>query len=356
MVKKILPLLFIVFLWLIFSKPFFLDNKIPYPADFQVNHFSFWGEYEKFASPIRNPAQPDVVSQIMPWKHLVIELWKNYQIPFWNPYSFSGVPLLANYQSSPFSVTNIFYFFVNFENAWSFAVLTQPLLAGIFMYLFIRSLKLKTFSAVLAAISFMFCGFITVWMSYTTLSLAISFLPLSLFAIEKYQANKQYRFLVLLSLTFPLSFFSGHFQISIYFALFVFAYIIFKLVENGNKYDFVNYLSFSFLGILLASPQIIPSIELYQESFRSSIFQKINAVAWKHLPTIISPDFYGNPVTRNNFFGNYAEWNIFSGVLPFLLGIYSLITHSKKVLFFALMALVSLLLSFNSPILDLFIK
>ena len=80
----------------------------------------------------------------LPWKKLTIDSLNDFQIPFWNPYSFSGTPHLANYQSGTFSITNLFYFIFDFNIAWSFAVLVQPLLAGIFTYFFVRSLKKRS--------------------------------------------------------------------------------------------------------------------------------------------------------------------------------------------------------------------
>ncbi len=356
MVKKISPIFFIFLVWLIFSKPFLIDNKIPYPSDLQVNQFSLWSSYPKLLGPVKNPAQPDVISQIMPWKKLTIESLKNFQIPYWNPYSFSGTPHLANYQSSPFSITNSFYFIFNFKMAWGLAVLIQPLLAGIFTYIFARSLKRSKIASTLAAISFMFCGFITTWMSYTTLSLAISFLPLALFSIEKYYESKKTRFLILISASIPLSFFSGHFQISIYFLIFILLYISFKFYETKNIKDFLTTLIFTFFGILLSMSQILPSLELYLNTYRSTIFQKIEAVPLKYLATIIAPDYYGNPVTRNNIFNSYAEWAAFLGIIPFLLGLYALSIKSKKTIFFFLMSLIALLISIDSPILDSFVN
>ena len=356
MIKKHFPFLFIVIVWLIFAKPFFINHQIPYPADYQVNHSDLWSSYSSFWGVVKNPAQPDVISQIFPWKHLVIDSWKNGQVPLWNPYILSGNPLLANYQSGVFSSINILFFLFNFKIAWSMAVLIQPLLAGIFMYLFTRSLKLGKFSSLISAVSFMFCGFITTWMSYTTLSLAISFLPLGLFAIEEYSQTKLKRFLFLLFITFPLSLFSGHFQTSLYFVLYVLAYIAFKFFETRNKKDLINYLTFSFLGIAFSSIQILPSIELYLQAVRSDIFQKISPLQLTHLTTILAPDFYGNPVTRNDIFGNYAEQSSFLGVIPFLLSIFAFFSKSKKVTFFFIMAVVSLLLCINSPLVDLFIS
>ncbi len=356
MIKRIFPIFIIFFVWLIFSKPFFLENKIPYPTSYQLNSLSLWNNNESYLGPIKNPAMPDVVTQIMPWRYLTIESWKNLTIPLWNPYSFSGTPHLANYQSAAFSITNLFFFIFNFNNAWGLAVLIQPLLAGIFMYLFIRSLKLSQAAGIVASISFMFSGFITTWMSWTTLSLAISFLPLALYSLEKYFEIKKAAYLLILFISIPLSFFSGHFQISLYFLIFVILFLFFKLIETKNKSAFIGSLIFLILGTLSASIQLIPSIELYQNASRSLIFEKINAIPFYHLSTIISPDFYGNPVTRNNLFGHYIEWNMFTGVVTFFLSLYAISIRSKKIIFFIFMAILSLSFSLNTPILDALIN
>src|SRR3989344_5075205 len=114
MVKRIIPLFVIFCVWLIFSKPFFIDGKIPYPSDFQVNHYSLWNSYKDFLGPVKNPSMPDVVDQIMPWRKFTIDSWKDLTVPLWNPYSFSGTPHLANYQSAVFSITNLFFFILSF--------------------------------------------------------------------------------------------------------------------------------------------------------------------------------------------------------------------------------------------------
>jgi len=354
--NKSLPVLFIIIVWLIFSHPVFLNNKIAYPSDFQVNSASLWNQYEEFWGPVKNPAMPDVVNQIYPWKKLTIDSLKNGQIPFWNPYSFSGTPHLANYQSSTFSITNIFFFFLDFKNAWSLAVVVQPLLAGLFTYFFIRSLRLSREAGIIAAISFMFSGFITTWMNYTTLALAIAFLPLALLSIEKYLINKRLLWLFILSLSMPLSFFSGHFQTSLYLGLFVYGYILFKLILDKNIRDFVYFNIFYFLGLFIASPQILPTIEFYLSSFRGSNFEKISPLPFSHLPTVLAPDFYGNPVTRNNFSLIYAELSSYAGVIPFFLALFALTVKNKNSIFFVITAIIALLFSLDTPLLDLIVR
>lgn len=352
------PLLFILSVWVIFSSPYLFQNKTPFPSDYLVNNFTPWSDYKNFWGPVKNSAMPDIVDQIYPWKKFTIENLKNGQIPLWNPYSFSGNIHLANYQSSVLSPFNVLLVLMEIRTAWTFLILLQPLLSGIFVYLFIRSLSLSRPAGLIASISFMFSGFMTVWMGYATLGYAILFLPLSLFAIESYLKSQRKRFAVLLSLTIPLSFFSGHFQISLYFLGFLSAYLGFKTIFTNTKVLPAKLFLFLIFGVLLSMPQILPSVEAYQQAVRSSFFARSEIIPLTHLATIISPDFFGNPVTRNNPIGHYAEWAIFSGTIPFLLAILALfgLRKNNHIIFFTAASAVSVLLSFDTLFSDLIIR
>lgn len=356
--RRFWPFIFILGVWLIFSLPYFLNNKVPFPSNYQVNLFSPWSVYENFKGPIKNNAMPDIITQIYPWRHLSIEEWLTGNVPFWNPYSFSGTLQLANYQSAVFSPFNILFFILKFVDAWTILVLLQPLLAGIFMYLFIGSLgNFSKPARLISAISFMFCGFITVWMGYATLGYAILFLPLALYSTEKYLKDKQKRYLFLLTLTIPLSFFSGHFQTSLYFFSTVIAYVLFKAFVGKRGREGFSLLLYCFFGILLTMPQVIPSLEFYLQSTRNDLFLKIEEIPWSYLPTLISPDFYGNPVTRNDWFGHYAEWSSYSGILPLLFAVFIIIHRKiKRISFFLILLFVSFILSHGSPLSDLLIN
>lgn len=346
------PIIFIFALWFAFSSPYFIRGKVPFSSTYLVNFFPPWSYYREFWGPIKNNAMPDVNSQVYPWRKLAIDSYKQGQMPLWNPYSFSGNPLLANYQSAVLSPFNILFFILPFINSWSILVLLQPVLAGIFTYLFFRQLTVSKAGSLLGSIAFMFCGFMVVWMAYATLPMAICFLPLALFAIEKYSQTKEKKFLFLLTLTIPFSFLSGHFQMSLYFLLASFSYVVFKAIQTKNLYAFTYALYAIFFGLFLSLPQIIPSIVFYENSVRSGIFATGGGIPFKYLVNIFSPDFYGNPITRNDWFGTYAEWASFVGIIPFLLTFFALFfkIKNKHVLFFFIIALVTLLLAIDSPL------
>jgi hypothetical protein len=213
-IKSHFGMIFIIIVWIVFALPFFTKGLVPFPSDYLVSFFSPWSAYQ-MGGPVKNDAMPDIIGQIYPWRYFAIETFKSGQIPLWNPYSFSGTPHLANYQSAVLNPLNIGFFLFPFITWWSILIILQPLLAGFFTYLFLKSLKRSEWAAVVSAVSFMFCGFITSWMAYGTLGFAILYLPLSLYSVEKYMNSKKYRYLFLLAITLPFSFFSGHFQISI---------------------------------------------------------------------------------------------------------------------------------------------
>ncbi len=337
----------------VFGLPYFIHGLPPFPADFLVNRFPPWQYF--YGTVIKNDALPDVVTQMFPFKHLVIGMWKEGIVPLWNPYSFAGTPFLANFQSAVFHPLNWLFFLLPEIDAWSLLILGQLFLAALFAFIFVRKIGLSRLASLLTAFSFAFCGFMTTWLTYGTLSMAIVFLPLALLAIEKI-FEKKYCFLILLPLAVAFSFFSGHVQTSTYLMAAVFAYLLFKLVETAQSKEFVFGLIFFCLGIGLTAVQIIPTIELYNLSVRSVSFGVSEVIPFKYLITLLAPDFYGNQVTRNNWLGNYVEMTGFFGVIPLILALLALVSiRNKKTAFFAFVFIFSLILTLPTPLLDLLV-
>jgi len=347
------PLALILIIWLAFTFPYWGKGLIPFPSAYLVNFFPPWNA--SYGMPVKNNAMPDVITQIYPWKKITIDAWKNGEIPLWNPYSFSGTAHAANYQSAVFSPVNILFFLFPYIDAWSIMIVLQPILAGIGMYLFLRSLNVSAFSGAIGSIAYMFCGFMTVWMAYGTLGYAAAWLPYALFAVRKHMQKAAWA-APFLSIVLCFSLLSGHFQISLYVLGYTALYILFTVMTAKKKMHAVWLYVSMFLGIVLAAPQVIPSFAAYQESVRSGLFLKGEIIPWEYAFTVFAPDFYGNPVTRNDWFGHYAEWGSYVGVVPLVLACIAAVHAIKKnisVLFFAGCAVFFILLAFPTPVNDL---
>lgn len=352
LIRRFWPVIFIFIVWVVFASPYFIKHKIPYPSNYQVSYFTPWNVYPEYVGPVKNNAISDVVNQLYPWRHFTIEQLQKGELPLWNPYSFSGTPHLANYQSAVFSPFNLLFFVLPFIDAWSLIVLLQPILAGLFLYLYLREIKLSQGASLIGSIAFMFCGFLTVWMPYGTLGMAVSFLPLALFAIERYSRHFQIRYVLLLALSLAASFFSGHFQMSLYVALYTGAYLLFTFFRIKNIKRLWYAAGGFALGIAVSLLQILPSIELYNQAVRSELVGNANGIPWYYLVTVFAPDLFGNPVTRNDWIGHYAEWAGFIGIIPLMLALAALFVKKNKtiIFFFFFAGITALVLSLDTPL------
>src|SRR3989338_1627115 len=119
--KSHLYLLIYIIIVVIFYYPFLFAGKMPIPGDTIVGMYHpyrdvVWDNYVS-GVPFKNFLITDPVRQQYLWRKLAIAQIKKGHLPLWNPYSFSGTPLLANFQSAVFYPLNILYFILPFNLA-----------------------------------------------------------------------------------------------------------------------------------------------------------------------------------------------------------------------------------------------
>ncbi len=370
--KKLLPLILIGGVILIFFWQFLLKGFLPIPSDTIVGlYYPFRDVYFQTnpnGLPYKNFLITDPVRQQIPWKNLVVEAEKRLTLPLWNPYNFAGTPLLANFQSAAFYPLNLLFYFLPFELSWSLLILLQPLLAGIFLYLYLRNLKLKKIASVFGAISFSLCGFFVAWLEWGTILNTALWLPLILLSIDKIfqiKNNKSPSTLssgpkgkiknLLWPLVFILSlvcaFFAGHLQTFFYLAVIVLAYFLARWFQHRSEIkSLLLFIVICFVLILLVLPQLIPTLQFIALSARNLDFPAWQTnpgwfIPWQNLIQFLAPDFFGNPATLN-YYGiwNYGEFSGYIGILPLVMAFFALFFRKdKKTLFFGSAFFVSLL-------------
>lgn len=329
MFKKLLPWLVLTVFTLAVYKPFLFEGKLPIPADTVVGMYYPW--YQQI--PVKNSLITDAVRQHYPWRFLAIDLLKKGQFPSWNPYSFSGYPLAANLQSAPFYPLNFIYWLTDFSHAWSWQIVLQTILGGIFMAVFLKNLKLNPVAVALGTVAWVGSGFWISWLETNVVIQTALWLPLLLLAIDK----NWWRVLVL-GLT--ASFLAGHLQIFFYVALTAIAYGRAKIFPVAGCFLIFAALTFfqwkSALDFILLSARNIDQ----------SVWQKPDwFIPWQNLAQFFSPDYFGNPAT-GNYFGvwNYGEFISYVGIVPL---IFVFLGRNK---FFISLLLVSLLFALPTKI------
>jgi hypothetical protein len=339
--KKELTLIAIVFIIItaIFFYPIF-KGYIPFPGDLLVGEFVPYNSYSYLGfnpAGVPNKAQGiDVIRQLYPWKYFAVESFKHLQIPFWTPYNFSGNPLLANFQSGIFYPLNFIFFLLPFINAWTIYIFLIPALSCWFMYMYLREIGVSKIGSIYGGIVFAFSSYMVVWLEWGNIGHALLWLPLCLYITEKYIKKATPKRAAFLILALWLSLLAGYIQIYFYNCVIFFFFFLLKSFQKKKKIFKKTAVYFFIIlsPVLLSLFQVLPTIELFQNSNRTnySIFQiKELLNPWWYLITIFIPDFFGNPASRNFWFpGTYIERVSYFGVIPFILALIALVSFKKK--------------------------
>ncbi len=353
------PLLFIVFLVFLFFWKIFLLKQIPLPADFVVGVYYPWLDYKwgyPAGVPVKNPITTDVVSFSYPMRMLAIEILKKGDLPLWNPHILTGIPLLANFQSAPFSPTNLVYFIFDKLTAWSGQVILQHVLVSVFTYLLLRSWKVSRVGSLLGGVIFAFSGYSLIWSQWNAHVLSASFIPLLLFFADRWLIKGKWKYGIGISVALFFQIISGYPQAIIYsFVALVLLWFIRFTKEKRYFLKTIWLAAFLILGLGLSSFQIFPSAELLSLSQRKI---EPHPYEWAFLPlnkviTFVAPDYFGNHATKN-YWGpqDYTSNTGFVGVVALVLGTVALLNNKKKEKVYYGLALViaSLILALPTPI------
>lgn len=377
--KKILPILFIFFIVVLFFWQFFLKGLLPIPSDTVVGLYhpfrDFYAKDYPRGIPFKNFLITDPVRQQYPWRALAVNLTKKGELPLWNPYSMAGYPLLGNLQSAAFYPLNIVFLLLPFSFAWGMLIFLQPLLAGIFLYLYLNNLKLNKWASLLGAITFAFCGFSIAWMEWGTIIHVGLWLSLILLSIDKIQPfgfsstslrprsgrtltagaqgeNSKLFWPIIFIFSLSASFFAGHLQTFFYIFVTSLVYLIVRWWQYGhNKKVFIAFIIYYLSFIILTAAQWIPTVQLILQSGRgidqADWTQPGWFIPWQHLIQFVAPDFFGNPAT-GNYWGvwNYGEFIGYVGIIPMIFALFAMFYRwDKKTLFYGSLLFLSLIFS-----------
>ncbi len=362
------PLGFILLAAFLAFHPIFLKGYLPIPYNILVGwYFPYQlGGWEGYAPGIPFKGglfAADVFRQIIPWKMLSLDLIKSGQLPLWNPYNFSGEPLFANPQVFTLYPLTLIFFLFDFHIAWSLYIIASPFLAACFMFLFLRSLKLTQFPALLGSLSFAFSGHMLSWLEWGVVTHSGIWLPLILFSLNLWLKNNHRLGPVLLMFSVFATITAGYPQESVYALLLAAAYYLFLFFSLNKKLRHRTILHTLFVGLIIFTlllPQLLSTFQLFQLSALKGIASEAlflrTRLDPRHLITFFAPDYFGNRI-YDNYWANiftlvdYTDANLYIGSIAGLFALFGLIkSRTKNSWFFSIALLVSLLLSINSPL------
>lgn len=375
------PLLAALLLW----EPLF-TGKVLLPAEF-LKALSPWGalftDADRRALPQWNVLQWDAMAEFYPWRlHAAREMTAG-RIPLWNPYVLCGTPFLANSQSAPLYPLHLLYYLplgvpVALRLAW--VAFLHLSLAGVFTFMLARQWGARPVAAAVAGAAFQLSGFGVAWLELPSFITVGCWIPLALLAIGNAVRLGSGRWAAGAGGVIGLMLLSGHLQIALYGLLacgMVWAWETVAVLHSAPDKPLAP-LARSVglgtaavgLGLVLAAPQMLPSVELSRVSHRVAPPSEVGyagyvalAMPVRNLVSLLAPDYYGHP-NRNDFWGvsnygaaevmEYAGW---VGSAAFAFAVIGLAWGgriSRRVWLLTALALLALLLAMGSPLCRIF--
>jgi len=224
-----------------------------------------------FFNAIFHPAiSPDVVSQWYPISKYRVEYFEhNFNVPLWIPYINGGVPELD--VGFPFSTTHLLTlgFLGTLKTAFGIAYLLTVILAGIFSFIYFKSLKLNDFASFLASLIYMMSGDMIslFYPGHLGKPFVMAIIPIVLYLINRGFEFKKLIYFPIAGVLLGLSYMQ-HPQIFYYFALFFAFYFFYKtyIAYKENK-DIKVIFTAAFWGISLLIFTILTALPTMYHQF-----------------------------------------------------------------------------------------
>ncbi len=218
----------------------------------------------------------DVQYYFFPYHKLVVDFLHKGYLPLWNPYAFSGIPLLGDGQTAMFYPPNWFFLFMPPTLAINYDVLSQFSIAGAGMFLFARGLRVGRAAATLAAIAYMFNGYLATRVVHLSIMSGAALIPFVFWSADRFRVAPSSAHFASAALAVALQALAGHPQVPVYTGLALGLYLLVQeLVVTAGRTRRVlrsalGVAAFYLAGYGLAAIQLFPWIDFARLSPRAA--------------------------------------------------------------------------------------
>lgn len=287
-----------------------------------------------------------------PWLVESARQIKRDRFPLWCGLEGAGMPLLANYQSTPFNPFNlIFELFPNLKLLDLLLVLKLVLL-GVFTFVFLLELGLSPLSAGASALTICFSGYVSKTINQVNINTEI-FLPAGLLVVERI-FNNRFSLLkfILLTLITAMALLGGNPEAGFYYLLFL---ALYSLVRAGfsHKRELLLIGLSIFPALFICSAQFLSFIEYlgYGWHIHNTYLHTIGKPALRWFYSLFFPWLFGPSLSHPQQLFHLS----YLGLVPVFLALFSLVrirSLSRQGIFFCVYALVFLAVIYRIKPLD----
>ena len=331
---QIMPLIIILIIGVIFYWPALFGNKVFWAFDI-INVYYPW----RNNSGCVNLLISDPVNAFYPPRFYLAYRFLNDSsifMPLWFPNSCGGMPFDYCYTS----LLNLLFKFFSVELVHDWLLFIHSLLAGIMMFYYLRQVRLGVIAATFGAATWMFNGYVMVWLEFEHVPMLAAYLPGILLFIEHWWQKRDWRSWLGVVFFLAASVAVGYASLLIFQFLLVVGYLAWKWLGDwrtrrgfaGLAVPVVAMGAAGLAALLLNLPFLISHWYLLQDGQRvpysfHDLFARAGQLPTEYLWTLIFPWLFGGPTmiwnahadALSKLYNNINELCIYSGAAAALL-------------------------------------
>jgi hypothetical protein len=243
------------------------------------------------------------------YRHWAAEWWKTLgHVPLWNPEIFGGMPFVAGMSGDVLYPTAWLRLAMPTDIAMNVGFVVHYVLAGMFMYWFLRTWRVSWTGAVVGGLSYELAGVIGSYVSpgHDGKLFVTAMLPLALVGLTFGIRDRRFEGYAVLALAVGLIMLSPHPQMAQYALLGAGLFALFLTLGNGPTrpaHDRIAGLALAAaavaLGVGVSAIQYLPFYAYIPYSPRDAsvlhdfAWSAAYAIPWSHVPELVIPRFTG---------------------------------------------------------------
>lgn len=252
----------------------------------------------------------DFVEYVWPVQSYSASEFANGNIPFWNPYTFAGMPFLADLQVGFFYPFNrLLSLFVSDGSlpvgALQFMIILHFFIAQLNIYFLARSWKTSSYGSMISAVSFGFSLMLVFHVIHPMIVYHLAWFPLVVMLFRLALIRRSLFHASLSGLILGMSMLSGHPQMTLYEVFFLVLMFVWYLVSEAKaktelKKRLPMMIVTGFLSLIIAAGifciQYLPSQQLADLSQRAEMTYEgasEGSLRFSQLYTAVAPKLYG---------------------------------------------------------------
>ena len=268
-------------------------------------------------------AAGDLSHQFLAWRSFAAEALRRGHLPLWNPYTYSGEPFLAGFQSAVFYPPNLLFLVLPLFRAVHLSLLIHGFILGGGMYRWAGQRGLHPVAAALCGLILPLTGpvFPHFYAGQLPNLCTLAWAPWMFAGLEQWQDSGTRRGMLLAGAAVAFQILAGQIQYVFYLGVAALVHTAIRTLAlpEARRRAFPGLGAAYLLGAALAAVQLLPGLAAASEGLRQQRLDVVVAGEFSFPPenllTAVAPGFFGESI-RHLYWGRWVYWemSLFLGV------------------------------------------